>query len=346
MGRPRVLVTGAGSGVGQGVLKALRLSRLNPVLIAADVGPLNAALYRADEALLIPKVENEPTPATIMGLLKAANIDVVMVGSEFDLMFFARHRAAIEKGSGATVVVSPADTVEIADDKFATAEFLKAAGLPYAESFVPDGLEQARAQAARWKYPVLLKPRRGTSSRHVHVLRSDAELVARFAEVPGAFLQRLIGMPSASLENEYTCSVFKTKDGRLIGPFTARRTLRSGHSWVVEVAPFKRLHPLLLEIGRRLPAMGSVNVQLMVGEDGPVPFEFNARFSGTTAVRAHFGFNEPDMALRHFHLGEELSEPEIRAGMAFRYAEEVFIEGAAADDLKEPYPKGVVNRWF
>ena len=49
----RVLVTGAGSGVGQGIVKALRVSDLPVTVVAGDIAPMNAALYRADEAVII-----------------------------------------------------------------------------------------------------------------------------------------------------------------------------------------------------------------------------------------------------------------------------------------------------
>ncbi len=159
-------------------------------------------------------------------------------------------------------------------------------------------------------------------------------------------LQRPLDMPTSRLQNEYTCSVFKCADGSLLGPFTARRTLRGGSSWVVEVAEFRELHPLMLEIGRKLDIMGSMNVQMIVGNSGPVPIEFNARFSGTTAVRAHYGFNEPEMILQDYLLKERLQAPRIRQGIAFRYLEEVFVEGMRADDLQEPLPKGIVRPWF
>ena len=74
----RVLVTGAGSGVGQGILKALRASGLPVILVAADIAPMNIALYRADEALLIPRVEAGNELNKIVDLLTENKIDVVI----------------------------------------------------------------------------------------------------------------------------------------------------------------------------------------------------------------------------------------------------------------------------
>jgi carbamoyl-phosphate synthase large subunit len=140
--------------------------------------------------------------------------------------------------------------------------------------------------------------------------------------------------------------VFKTADGTLLGPFTARRTLRGGTSWHVEVDHFVFLNSLLLNIGNCLNFTGSLNIQLMVGPTGPIPFELNARFSGTTAIRAQFGFNEPAMALKAFFYEETLEPPRIRKGLAMRYHEEVFIDDVGAMDMKPGQCKGYVNPWF
>ena len=159
-------------------------------------------------------------------------------------------------------------------------------------------------------------------------------------------LQRLIDIPTSQLGSEYTCSVFKTAAGRMIGPFTARRTVRGGTSWHIEVADFEALHAPLLAIASAIDYIGSLNVQLMLTEQGAIPFELNARFSGTTAVRAHFGFNEPAMALLSFFYKEELPTPEVRSGIAMRYYEEVFIEDVRMDSLTPGQHKGKVNPWF
>ena len=346
MEKIRVLVTGAGSIVGQGIMKSLRISSLPVIIVAADIHPLNAGLYRADEAVIVPKVEEDGSLEKIMNALKEKHIQVVMVGSEFDLMFFAEYKQEIEKETGALVVVSPLETVRIADDKWLTAEFLREHGLPCAPSYLPKSAEDAIVKANEWGYPVILKPRSGTSSRGLHILHNEGELARLFPTVSNPLLQKCIAMPKAELGSEYTCSIFRCKDGKLFGPFTARRVLRSGSSWIVEVVELPGLHVLMRQIGAMLSSLGSLNVQLMIGKDGPVPFEFNARFSGTTSVRAHFGFNEPEMVLRNYYLGETITAPAIRKGLAISYKEDVFIDGVNAQELKEPFPKGNIQSWF
>lgn len=342
----RVLVTGAGSGVGQGIVKALRVSGLPVTVVAADIAPMNAALYRADEAVIIPRVEQTEALAILIDLLCRYRIDVVMIGSEFDLEFFSLNKAEIESRTGSVVIVAPPATVAIANDKWLTAEFLRENALPYAEAYLPKGLDDAVRHAEAWGYPIVLKTRRGTSSRHVHIVRDRDSLEKLYPGTPAPMLQRVIDIPSSELGREYTCSVFKAANGEMVGPFTARRTVRGGTSWHIEVAPFEALHEPLLAIAAALDFVGSLNVQLMLAEAGAIPFELNARFSGTTAVRAHFGFNEPAMALHNFFYKEPVPLPTVRAGVAMRYHEEVFIDNVGSDELIPGVHMGTVMPWF
>ena len=341
----RILVTGAGSGVGQSIIKSLRISKLPLWVVSADISLMNSALYRADESIIIPRVEQSNALELIIELLHHNRIDVVMIGSEFDIEFFSLYKEIIESSTGVSIIVAPPSTVAIANDKWLTAEFLRKNGLPYAESHLPTDQEDAISCAKKWGFPVVLKSRSGTSSRHVHIVRDSINLKEIFTSTPQPMLQRMINLPSSDLGNEYTCSVFKSAHGSMIGPFTARRTIRGGTSWHIEVAPFEELYETLNSIASSLDYIGSLNIQLMISTQGPIPFELNSRFSGTTAVRAHFGFNEPEMAILSFFYKEAISTPKVRSGVAMRYHEEVFIENVSAQTLSLS-DKGFVNTWF
>jgi len=42
-------------------------------------------------------------------------------------------------------------------------------------------------------------------------------------------------------------------------------------------------------------------------------------------MRAYFGFNEPEMAVRKYVLGEELATLSIKEGTALRFWEELYL---------------------
>lgn len=342
----RVAVTGAGSIIGQGILKALRLSDLPLHLIATDIAPLSSALYRADEGIVLPRVEDAGSLEIILERLGAARVDVVMIGSEFDLGFFSEHRAEIEQRLGCLVIVSPPETVAIADDKWLTLEFLRDNDLPYADGCLPQTSEMAVDWAQSKGFPVVLKTRRGTSSRHVHIVDDRESLEMWLARTPAPMLQELAGPVGSNLDSEWTCSAFVGRDGAIVGPFCSRRSLRGGSSWVVEVKPLPAGADVVMKIAEKLDHVGSINVQLMASQRGVVPFELNARFSGTTPIRAHYGFNEPEMAIRSYRLDEMLTPRTIRTGVVLRYIEEVFVDGVEAAELSEPFPRGLVRDWF
>src|SRR5258706_12243730 len=160
----RTLVTGAGSGVGQGIVKALRLSKLPLTIVSSDISPLHSALFRTDESVLLPKVEEKGSFEKITKVIKAKHIDVIMIGSEFDLEFFASHREEIQSHTNVLIVTSPIETVRMANDKWLTAEYLRQNNLPYAEGCIPSNADDALTKAQQWGFPFVLKTRHGTSS--------------------------------------------------------------------------------------------------------------------------------------------------------------------------------------
>ena len=84
-----------------------------------------------------------------------------------------------------------------------------------------------------------------------------------------------------------------------MGPFVAKRIIKFGTSWVIDNKKIDiQVKELIKLISSKIDNVGSFNVQLINTIKGPIPFEFNSRFSGTTSIRSYFGFNEPEFFIK------------------------------------------------
>jgi len=77
-------------------------------------------------------------------------------------------------------------------------------------------------------------------------------------------------------------------------------------------------------LSKKIHNLGSFNIQLINTKKGPIPFEFNSRFSGTTSVRSKFGFNEPEFFIKDNFLKNKLNQKKIKIkkGNVLRYIAE------------------------
>jgi carbamoyl-phosphate synthase large subunit len=115
-----------------------------------------------------------------------------------------------------------------------------------------------------------------------------------------------------------------------------RRTLLHGTTSVAEIGEFNEVRNEARKIAQALNPLGPSNIQLRVSNERPVCFEINIRFSGTTPIRAQFGFNDVEASIRHFLLGEtDYVLPEITEGVALRYWNEAYIDLDAYGQLKK-----------
>ena len=320
-----VLVTGAGAGVGQSILKALKLSPVSMKIIAVDGSELAAGLYTAGAAYLVPMWRDPAYIPRIIEICKKENIQLVFAGTDVELEVLSKHAKRIKAESGATVVVSNVRAVRIADDKWKTVQFLKQNSFPYAKSYLSKDLPKFLKTA---KFPLIVKPRVGARSIGLYKVNTKEELIAAVARTPGAIIQEYL----STEDDEYTCSGFFYK-GKSYGALCGQRWLRNGDTYKALFKRDKALEAFIAKVGVKLNLFGPCNFQLRKTKRGPVIFEINCRFSGTTGAVSYLGFNAANALVQILCLKRPPSVLQFKESYMFRYWNELFVDEKSVNRL-------------
>lgn len=328
----RVLVTGAGAVLGQGIIKSLRSATIPCEIFAVDPSPLSPGLYWADQAALLPMANSPDYPGAVEDLLDRTRPDIVLVGTDVELGVFADHRQEWESHYTTKILVSDPETIEIADDKYATACFLERHGLDHPLSALPEDREALESLIATAGFPLIVKPRRGARAVGVSVVSNPAELSQAIAGRTGLVVQQMAGPD----DQEYTAGVLFFDD-EVKASIVLRRDLRDGNTHRAYVEDYPECDEYVRSVAMALKPYGPANFQFRKGEDQRCRlFEINARFSGTTPMRALAGFNEVDLALRYLLRGEPIVQPNVRKGVILRYLQEQFVDAASVMGTSMP----------
>jgi len=98
-----------------------------------------------------------------------------------------------------------------------------------------------------------------------------------------------------------------------------RGLVSAGDTAVADVRPHHDVDVEARAVPQALGIVGPCNVQLRRTPRGPVIFEINPRFSGGASIRAHFGFNEVDVAVTELARGRPVPPPTLSTGTARRF---------------------------
>jgi carbamoyl-phosphate synthase large subunit len=328
----KIVVTGAGAVLGQGIIKSLRSASLQCKIIALDPNPLSPGLYWADKAIIIPMANDPGYEAAIERILSQERPDALLVGTDVELGIFARKRAEWERQFGTHILVSSNEVVEIADDKFATVQFLEKHDLSSPKSARAEDNDALQQLIADVGFPLIVKPRRGARAVGVSKVDNLDQLTSTIEGRADLIVQQLAGED----DQEYTAGVIFFDD-EVKASIVLRRDLRDGNTYRAYSGDFPDYQKYVHDIANALKPYGPANFQFRVNKMGvPRLFEINARFSGTTPMRALFGFNEVDLCLRKLILGEDFVMPTVREGTVVRFLEERFLDNQQILDVSRP----------
>jgi carbamoyl-phosphate synthase large subunit len=318
-----ILVTGVGDTVGQAIVKAARQMTLSCRVVGTDRDEFSVGLHWADAGFVVPHCsEREAYLAEIRRICDGEDVQLVLPGSEKELQVLSENAPSLLRETGAVVVCSPPEVLRVSMDKWETCRFLEGAGLRFPRYARCDNREQIEQLIETANFPLIAKPVRGTGARGVFNIRSRDDLAQVLNSAVEMVLQEYL-LPEAE---EYSVEVYTLKNGQQAGSLCYRRDqLIAGDTYNACVMPHPAAEAEARAVAAALHTTGPCNVQLRVTARGPVTFEVNPRFSGGVSMRAHFGYNEVEMAVRDLVLNEPVPEPRTSFGRARRFWGEMYF---------------------
>jgi carbamoyl-phosphate synthase large subunit len=203
-------------------------------------------------------------------------------------------------------------------------------------------------------YPIIVKPRRGSGSRGIKVVFNEIEL--NNSITPNCIIQEYVipiewNLDSLKKEDiykkglvrqsdEYSTEVIVSKEGKILGSITNWRTMKKGYPSRAIIDDYNEINEEAEKIVSQMAKEGLVgpcNLQSRMTKDGPVFFEINPRFSGSTAIRCASGFNGPEIMYKNFVKGEKRLKDllKYRKLVEIRYWNELYLTEEEFNNLKK-----------
>lgn len=325
-----ILITGAGSVMGQSIYKALAVQDLEGTakIHFANSDALGAGRYFSHPsapvvaAPIFPLAADPDYGSFLQSYVEENAIDIVFSGTQHELSKIAKFRDSTLKA--ATI---PSKIAEICMDKVKTSSALEHYGIRVPKTLT---LREYMAAELMIEGPVVVKPNHSSSSRSIFRLKEQqavSKLIAEGILNPDSFLvQELLS------GEEYTCGCYIDRYTKEINHITFKRTLTpDGATFYGEIVKNPQIDHYITDVGRALIAegldFGHVNIQLIMTESGPVLFEINGRLSSTESSKAHYGFNScaafvSNIVKQQPYTGWNTAH----AGRFLRYYEEIYFE--------------------
>lgn len=317
-----ILVTGAGGAVAHSIIKALNHSALDFRLFTTSSLTWGAALYVGEKGLLVPGADDEAYIPAITHICRKCSIDVLLVGTDSEIMKLSCRREDIERDSGAKVIVGDPGTLTIGCDKWVTCEFLRENNIDYPCTVQAEDITGVRELVEDLGFPLVVKPRSFSGSKGFIIVRDEEDLHYALLRPGGLVVQEFL----QGENEEYTVCVVVSRDGSVLGSIGMKRVMHCGLTVAAVVDEFPQVQAYAEEIAQKMQPYGACNVQLRLTPRGPVCFEINPRFSGTDGQSAAYGFNAVEAVIRNYVLGEDdIDLSEYRRGFFARFWNELYV---------------------
>lgn len=285
-------------------------------VVATDMQLSAPALQVADVKLQVPAVYDPEYVNITLNICKEQQIDVLLSLNDLELPILAENKARFEE-LGVKVIVSSPEVIDIAFDKYKTAQWVESLGLVAPKTYVRiEDVKKALA-AGEIDFPLFMKPRWGSGSIGLESIADMEELDIYYNLLMKKIKKTILATASVGDEyimiqekltgSEFGLDIMNDLNGKNVGVSVKQKlAMRAGETDKAVTVDIPEVREMGRKIGEALGHIGNLDVDIMQRADGAYcVLELNPRFGGGFPFSYEAGVNMPK-AIIQWAKGEDI----------------------------------------
>ena len=294
-------------------------------IVATDMQLSAPALQAADVKIQVPAVYDPKYVDITLDVCKEHKIDALISLNDLELPILAENKARFE-ALGVKVIVSDPEVIDIAFDKYKTAQWVESLGINAPKTYVT--LASAKEALAKGEiaFPLFMKPRWGSGSIGLETIDDMEELDIYYHLLMKKIKKTILATASVGDEyimiqekltgKEFGLDVMNDLQGNNVAVSVKQKlAMRAGETDKAITVDIPEVYEMARKIGENLKHIGNLDVDIMQRANGDYcVLELNPRFGGGYPFSYEAGVNMPK-AIIQWVKGEKVDaailKPEI-----------------------------------
>jgi carbamoyl-phosphate synthase large subunit len=274
-------------------------------VLACDSSAEAPGLSEADRRFLVPPVTDPGHLEALLSICRMHDVRLLLSVNDLELRSLAQESPRF-RDLGTLPIISSPKTVGTCTDKWAAFQFMRDSNIPTPDTFLLPAQAQDAAAQGKVRFPLLIKPRGGSSSVGIDYVENDRELQLAYewGQIQarrGSVLPVSQGNPDQCLViqerllgQEYGIDVVNDLCGRYVCTLGRRKLgMRAGETDRAITVNDPELEQLGRQIGETLGHVGNLDCDVMATERGWLVLDMNPRFGGGYPFSHLAGANIP-----------------------------------------------------
>lgn len=266
----------------------------NGKVICTDMSDLAPSIYEADKFYLVPRMTSPGYLDIILDICKKEKIDGVLSLIDPELSLLAKNKEKFE-AVGTRVIGSSYELCEMSLDKFEMYNWLVNHGYKCAKSYMNKEEFFVAVDAGKVKYPVFVKPARGSASIAISKVYDKETVELLFAHEEGLMIQEFLD------GQEIGADVYIDMLSReIVSVFTKKKILmRAGETDKAVSFKDDKLFELIKKFVSEAGYSGQIDVDIFDVNGEYYISEVNPRFGGGYPHAYECGVNHMELIVNN-----------------------------------------------